>query len=155
MPHFSCLVFTRREDSKYEIENLMKPYRKSIEAGSPYAQCVPDDEHIGEVRWTNPKGYWNDYIIGGKWAGRLLNLKKDYCTIAPANSCKFVKLPNDEIPNAFLTDSGEWTASVFMTQTGRMVSTNELQKRLKKKLNAYWPIAAKEGMYVTVVDCFV
>lgn len=77
MSHFTIAVFSR---SPEDVDSLLAPFEEGVEADSPYAEFVKDEEYdldkaAGERGyWYNPNARWDWYERGGRWSG-LLRLK--------------------------------------------------------------------------------
>ena len=63
------------------------------------------------ITTRNPKGYWDWYVIGGRWNGVLLGditFNKDGTVYDNCILCAKLVLDNIELPNAIVTPDGEW-----------------------------------------------
>ena len=74
MSHFSVAVFSRTPG---DVEALLAPFDEQVEAGSPYAEFVRNEEYDWDKTvgakgyWRNPNARWDWWEIGGRWRGLL------------------------------------------------------------------------------------
>ena len=74
MSHFTVAVFSKTPG---DVEELLAPFDEQVEANSPYAEFVEDedcdyDENAkAKGYWRNPKARWDWWEVGGRWRGLL------------------------------------------------------------------------------------
>ena len=74
MSHFSVAVFSQTPG---DVEALLAPFDEQVEAGSPYAEFVRNEEYDWDKAvgakgyWRNPNARWDWWEIGGRWRGLL------------------------------------------------------------------------------------
>lgn len=74
MSHFSVAVFSQTPG---DVEALLASFDEQVEAGSPYAEFVRNEEYDWDKTvgakgyWRNPNARWDWWEIGGRWRGLL------------------------------------------------------------------------------------
>ena len=74
MSHFSVAVFSQTPG---DVEALLAPFDEQVEAGSPYAEFVRNEEYDWDKAvgakgyWRNPNARWDWWETGGRWRGLL------------------------------------------------------------------------------------
>ena len=99
MSHFTVAVFSKTPG---DVEELLAPFDEQVEANSPYAEFVEDedcdyDENAkAKGYWRNPKARWDWWEVGGRWRGliRLLPGKTGYTVPLDQWNKDFVYPPN-------------------------------------------------------------
>ena len=74
MSHFTVAVFSKTPG---DVEGLLAPFIEQVDADSPYAEFVEDEDRDYDENakakgyWRNPRARWDWWEVGGRWRGLL------------------------------------------------------------------------------------